>query len=115
MIVPDPEVRKQNRRDRIRFVKKSADWVRSVPNEVWSERQSILINALLLNRANIPFTKEQYLRMIESARGIQTGEKDRQWCHPVLRWNWWIVPASEKQSMVLRIIFSTGFFLYLKI
>ena len=68
MIPPDPEVRQQNRRERIRFVKKSADWVRAVPNEVWSERQGILINALLLNRANIPFTKEQYIRMIESAR-----------------------------------------------
>lgn len=68
MIPPDPEVRQQNRRERIWFVKKSAEWVKSVPNEVWSERQCVLINALLLNRANIPFTKEQYMRMIESAR-----------------------------------------------
>jgi hypothetical protein len=68
MIPPDPELRQQNRRERICFVKKSADWVRSVPNEVWSGRQCVLINALLANRANIPITKEQYLRMIESAR-----------------------------------------------
>jgi len=68
MIPPDPEFRQQNRRERIWFVKKSAAWVRSVPNEVWSERQCALINALLANRANFPLTKEQYLRMIESAR-----------------------------------------------
>jgi len=68
MIPPDPEFRQQNRRERILFVKKSADWVRSVPNEVWSERQCALINALLANRSNLPLTKEQYLRMIETAR-----------------------------------------------
>jgi len=68
MIPPDPELRLQNGRERIWFVKKSADWVRSVPNEVWSERQCTLINALLANRGNIPITKEQYLRMIESAQ-----------------------------------------------
>jgi hypothetical protein len=68
MIPPDPEFREQNRRERIWFVRKSADWVRSVSNEVWSARQCILINALLANRGNILITKEQYLRMIESAQ-----------------------------------------------
>jgi len=68
MIPPDPELREQNRRERIWFVKKSADWVRGVSNEVWSERQCNLINALLANRGNMPITKEQYLRMIESAQ-----------------------------------------------
>ncbi|MCX6700226.1 MAG: hypothetical protein NTV68_09895 [Methanomicrobiales archaeon] len=68
MIPPDPEFRQQNRRERIWFVKKSADWVRSVPNEVWSERQCALINALFVNRANFRLNKEQYLMMIESAR-----------------------------------------------
>jgi len=68
MIPPDPEFRLQNRKERIWFVKKSADWVRSVPNEVWSARQCTLINALLANRDTIPITKEQYLNMIESAQ-----------------------------------------------
>ncbi|MCX6701264.1 MAG: hypothetical protein NTV68_15325 [Methanomicrobiales archaeon] len=68
MIPPDPELRLQNGRERIWFVKRSADWVRSVPNEVWSERQCTLINALLANRENMPITKEQYLKMIESAQ-----------------------------------------------
>ena len=68
MIPPDPELRLQNRRERIWFVKKLADWVRAVPNEVWSARQCTLINALLANRENMPITKEQYLNMIESAQ-----------------------------------------------
>ena len=80
MIPPDPELREQNKRERIWFVKKSADWVKNVSNEVWSERQCTLINALLVNRENIPITKEQYLRMIESAKKIS----DRRTGSPVM-------------------------------
>ena len=65
---PDPEFREKNRRERIRFVKQSAAGVRSVQNEVWSERQCTLINALLANRRSLPITREQYLGMIASAR-----------------------------------------------
>jgi hypothetical protein len=73
---PDDDYREKNRRERIWFVKKSAEWVNKVPNEIWSHRQSEFINSLFLNRKNFPLTKEQYLCMIEKARSVsnrQTG------------------------------------------
>lgn len=67
---PDIEFREKNRNERIWFVKKSAEWVITVPNKVWSQRQSELINSLFLNRKNFPLTKEQYLNMLSTAREV---------------------------------------------
>lgn len=65
---PDSEFRERNRKERIWFVKKQAEWVRSVPNEVWSEQQCRMINALYAHKDQYPLTKKEYLEMIEKAR-----------------------------------------------
>ena len=72
---PDPEFRERNRKDRLWFVKKQAEWVRSVPNEVWSEKQCNLINALYAHKDQFPLTKEEYLNMIEKARALSKRRK----------------------------------------
>lgn len=72
---PDPEFRERNRKDRLWFVKKQAEWVRSVPNEVWSEEQCKLINALYAHKGQFPLTKEEYLNMIEKARALSGRRK----------------------------------------
>lgn len=72
---PDPGFREMNRKERLLFVKKHARWVRSVPNEVWSEEQCRLINALYENRDQFPLTKEEYLNMVEKARALSGRRK----------------------------------------
>ena len=49
MIPPDNEFRDKIRRDRIWSVRKSAEWVRTVPNEVWSQKQCQFITYQFLN------------------------------------------------------------------
>ena len=72
---PDPEFREKIRKDRIWFVKKQAEWVLSVPNEVWSEEQCRLINNLYAHKDQFPLTKEEYLNMIEKARALSGRRK----------------------------------------
>ena len=72
---PDPEFRERNRKERLWFVKKQAEWVRSVPNEVRSEEQCRMINALYANKDQFPLTKEEYLNMIEKARAFSKNRK----------------------------------------
>lgn len=75
MIPPDEADRKKLRAERIWFVRRSAEWVRSVPNEVWSRRQCEFINSQFLNKKQYPLTKEQYLSMIEEARSLSSRKK----------------------------------------
>ena len=72
---PDLEFREKNRKERIWFVKKQAEWVRSAPNEVWSEQQCKMINALFANKDQFPLTKEEYLNMVEKARILSMRQK----------------------------------------
>lgn len=72
---PGKEFRENLRKERIWFVKKSAEWVRSVPNEVWSLKQAEFINSLFKNRDSYPLTREQYLSMIEIARSLSGRRK----------------------------------------
>ncbi|GAA5262948.1 hypothetical protein [Methanocalculus sp. MC3] len=65
---PDQKHREQIREERIRFVLRSAEWVRRVPNKVWSREQSAFINQLLANRHHFPLTMEEYLHMVETAK-----------------------------------------------
>lgn len=71
----DPEFRERNRKERLWFVKKQVEWVLSVPNEVWSEQQRKMIDALYANKDQFPLTKEEYLNMIEKARALSKRRK----------------------------------------
>jgi len=75
MRAPEKEFRERLSRDRIWFVRRSAAWVRAVPNEVWSKRQCEFINSLFLNRRAFPLTRDQYLRMIAAARSASGHRK----------------------------------------
>jgi len=75
MIPPDEKHLEKIRRDRIWFVKKNAEWVCSVPNEVWSKKQSDFINSQYQNRNSYPLTKIQYLHLIETARSLSDRRK----------------------------------------
>ncbi|KUG14639.1 hypothetical protein ASZ90_015725 [hydrocarbon metagenome] len=75
MRAPDEELRERLRRDRIWFVRRSAAWVRAVPNEVWSKRQCEFINSLFLNRSGFPLTRDQYIRMIDASRSASGRRK----------------------------------------
>ena len=75
MIPPDNEFREKIRKDRISFIMRSTEWVLSVPNEVWSKKQSEFINSQFHNRKSYPLTKSQYLHMIETARRLSGRRK----------------------------------------
>lgn len=38
---------KENQKERLAFIKRYSKWVKSVPNEIWSKQQAVLINSFL--------------------------------------------------------------------
>lgn len=68
--------RERNREERLKFIRFYAEWVRKVPNEIWSKQQAELINSFVKNARNFKLSKEGYLRMVESkAVGKEVREK----------------------------------------
>ncbi len=57
--------RERNREERLKFIRFYAEWVKKVPNEVWSKQQARLINSFVKNARNFRMSKERYLRMAE--------------------------------------------------
>jgi hypothetical protein len=57
--------RKKNLEERIRFIHYYADWVKKVPNEVWSTQQAKLINSFMTNAKNFQLSPEEYLEMVD--------------------------------------------------
>jgi hypothetical protein len=57
--------RKKNLEERIRFIHYYADWVKKVPNEVWSTQQAKLINSFMKNAKNFQLSPEEYLEMVD--------------------------------------------------
>jgi hypothetical protein len=55
--------KKKNLEERLKFIHYYAEWVRSVPNEVWSKQQADLINSFMLNARNFKMSLEKYLQM----------------------------------------------------
>lgn len=56
---------KKNFEERLEFVRQYANWVKSVPNRVWSRQQAKLINSFMQNTKNFKLTPEQYLAMVK--------------------------------------------------
>jgi hypothetical protein len=74
--------REKNRAERIRFIHFYANWVKSVPNEVWSVEQAELIDSFYESAAGMTLTPEQYLRILEARerrtnRNRRPGDPDR--------------------------------------
>lgn len=60
--------RKKSSLARLEFVRFYAEWVKSVPNEVWSRQQAMLINSLMENAKNFMLPVEKYLETKERGR-----------------------------------------------
>ncbi len=57
--------KKQNLADRLKFLRFYSQWVKSVPNEVWSKQQAVLIDSLFENAKNFPLDAKKYLKSIK--------------------------------------------------
>ncbi len=60
--------KKKNLLQRLEFIRFYAKWVKSVPNEVWSEQQAVLINSMMKNARNFMMSGEEYLRSKERCK-----------------------------------------------
>jgi hypothetical protein len=56
--------REANQRERLAFIHFYADWVKRVPNAVWSEDQAALIDSFMENAQNVQTTPAEYLALI---------------------------------------------------
>ena len=54
---------KDNKEERMNFVKYWANYVKTHSDKEWSRQQNVLINSLMQNAKNSKLTKEQYLRI----------------------------------------------------
>lgn len=58
--------KKQNLAERLKFVRFYSQWVKSVPNEVWSKQQAEFIDSLFDNSRNFQLDAKKYLRSIKN-------------------------------------------------
>jgi len=56
--------RDKNLKERLNFVRYYAQWVKTVPNEIWSKQQAEFIDSLFDNAKNFSLTPEKYLKTI---------------------------------------------------
>lgn len=57
--------KKQNLEERLKFVRFYSQWVKSVPNEVWSRQQVEFIDSLFENAKNFQLDAMKYLKSIK--------------------------------------------------
>ncbi|MCD6574007.1 MAG: hypothetical protein J7K95_07955 [Thermoplasmata archaeon] len=57
--------RVKNLKERLEFIHYYAEWVKRVPNEIWSKQQAMLINSFMQNCKNFKMDSKEYLKMIE--------------------------------------------------
>ncbi|VVB96283.1 Uncharacterised protein [uncultured archaeon] len=55
---------KQNLAERLKFLRFYCEWVKSVPNEVWSKQQAEFIDSLFDNAKNFSLDAKKYLQSI---------------------------------------------------
>ena len=54
---------KNNKEDRINFVKYWADFVRNSKDELWSRQQNVLINSQIQNARYVKMSRKDYLNL----------------------------------------------------
>ncbi|MBW2989830.1 hypothetical protein KY358_05945 [Candidatus Woesearchaeota archaeon] len=57
------EIRKKNDMDRMDFVKRWADYVRTHPDKVWSRQQNVLINSMIGDAKHSRLSLKEYLML----------------------------------------------------
>lgn len=58
----------RNRKERLDFIHLYAEWVKRMPNEIWSKQQAELIDSFMLSTRNFKMTPESYLEMVNLKR-----------------------------------------------
>jgi len=53
--------REQNLMERLAFIRRYSEWVKSVPNEVRSKQQATLLNSFLTSSKKFQLDREKYL------------------------------------------------------
>ena len=64
--------REQNQKERLTFIRRYSEWVKSVPNEVWSRQQASLINSFLSSSKNFQLDRKEYLAMKSRSKATTT-------------------------------------------
>jgi len=54
---------RNNREERLNFVKYWAEYVRTHPDKEWSRQQNVLINSLMKNAKNSKLSSKEYLKI----------------------------------------------------
>ncbi|MFH1182463.1 MAG: hypothetical protein V1702_05885 [Candidatus Woesearchaeota archaeon] len=54
---------RDNKEERMNFVKYWAEYVRTHPDEEWSRQQNILINSAMQSAKSVKLTPKQYLKI----------------------------------------------------
>ena len=60
--------KEKNFQQRLWFLNHYSNWVKSVPNKVWSQQQADFINSLFLNGKNNNLSPKKYLEMVDIVR-----------------------------------------------
>ncbi len=57
--------KEKNLAERLKFLCFYSQWVKSVPNEVWSKQQADFIDSLFENAKNFSLERQKYLKSIK--------------------------------------------------
>lgn len=60
--------KEKNFQERLWFLHHYSNWVKSVPNKVWSRQHADFINSLFLNGQNYSLSPKEYLEMVAAGR-----------------------------------------------
>ena len=63
--------KEKNFQERLWFLHHYSNWVKSVPNKVWSRQQADFINSLFLNGKNYSLSPNEYLEMVAAGRKVR--------------------------------------------
>ena len=57
--------KEKNLEEKLKFIHYYAEWVKKVPNEVWSKQQAELLDSFMMNAQNFMMSAKDYLDMVE--------------------------------------------------
>lgn len=60
--------KEKNFQERLKFIHYYAEWVKSVPNSVWSKQQAMLIDSFMQNCKNFKIDANKYLEMMKEKK-----------------------------------------------
>jgi len=63
--------RAKNFQERLWFIHLYADWIKRVPNKMWSREHTEFIDSLMLNGQNYSLSANQYLKMVNVGKQVK--------------------------------------------